>query len=257
MFGEGFVRKARNGMSPLTIVASRTGHMSRRPRFAGVSVSGPNPMATWGIALQIADGEYDYPDLVPRKADKVIDVGANIGLFSLWAALRGASVTAYEPAPVNYEHLVQNVRRRPVSPIQAAVVADKDGSDTVTLYLDERDPVRNTLLGHDIETRAPMMLRTTVPAVAMSHVLSDSCDLLKLDCEGAEFQLILEADDATLRRTSRIIVEFHRVAGEPDDLLARLRAANFDARILAEDPRHSVGMIGAIRSGTAGRAAGP
>jgi hypothetical protein len=44
----------------------------------------------------------------------------------------------------------------------------------------------------------------------------------------------------------RIVLEVHRVAGEPAALLERLRASGFRARILAgENPAEPVGMIGA------------
>jgi len=53
---------------------------------------------------------YDYALLRLSKGDIVIDVGAHIGVFTLAAALRGASVLSLEPDPENFELLQENIR---------------------------------------------------------------------------------------------------------------------------------------------------
>ena len=91
-----------------------------------MKLTGPDNVATWDIALQIAGGEYDYPGYVPRRGDRVVDIGANIGIFSLWAARRGATVTAYEPGVETFAHLAQNVADRRVTARHAAVVGEAE-----------------------------------------------------------------------------------------------------------------------------------
>lgn len=53
--------------------------------------------------------------------------------------------------------------------------------------------------------------------------------ILKLDCEGCEYDAILSSDLMTLRSFSEMIVEYH---GKPMTLIEKLRAAGFDVRIL-------------------------
>jgi hypothetical protein len=79
--------------------------------------------------------------------------------------------------------------------------------------------------------------------VTLADVVGVGCDLLKLDCEGAEFDALLSADDETLRRAQRIILEFHRIVGSPDVIVDRLEAAGMDVNVLWEI--ESVGLIGA------------
>ena len=87
-----------------------------------------------------------------------------------------------------------------------------------------------------------------VPTVTLADVVGSGCDLLKLDCEGAEFEALLAADDDTLLRAQRIILEFHRIAGSPEMIVDRLEAAGMEVDTLAAS--ESVGLIGArARSG--------
>ena len=78
----------------------------------------------------------------------------------------------------------------------------------VGLYIHEERSTRHTLVGHEIGTGAPLTDHVVVPAVPIAEVLVDGCDLLKIDCEGAEFEILAEASDETLRRARRVVVEF-------------------------------------------------
>lgn len=233
-------RRSREGLS----FASHLGHklgLEVRPRFAGVALSAPDAETAWTVALQIAIGEYRSPGLTPEPGWRVVDVGANIGVFSLWAERLGADVTAFEPEPRTFESLVTNVAGRRVSPTQAALVGQS--VPTVRLYLSELISTRHTVLGKEIESGEPLRDYVDVPAVTLADVVGSGCDLLKLDCEGAEFEGLLRADDETLRRAQRIILEFHRVFGSPEALVERLEAAGMAVNVLGGN--EAVGLIGA------------
>lgn len=248
MLGEGFTRKTRNGLSARSVMADRLGRTTQPPVFAGVSIEAPDRSAAWGIAVQIANGEYDYPAFRPEEGDTVIDIGANVGLFSLWAQRRGASLTAYEPAPATYDCLVRNVKGRSIDVLHAAVVGVAPPSGTVDLFLHDEESVCNTLVGRDIQNGGELADTTSVPAIGIADVLSGDCDLLKVDCEGAEFEILRAASDEVLRRARRIILEFHRVAGDPAELVTRLQNAGFETTILdGEDEQAPYGVLGAVR----------
>ena len=186
-------------------------------------------------------GRYRWPGLTPEPGWRVVDVGANIGVFSLWAERLGAEVSAYEPEPRTFALLVANMAGRRISPKQAALVGK--AAPTVRLYPSELDSTRHTAAGKEIESGEPLRDFGDVPTVTLADVVGSGCDLLKLDCEGAEFDALLGADDDTLRRAKRIVLEFHRVAGSPEVIVERLEAAAMKVDLLAET--ESVGLIGA------------
>jgi FkbM family methyltransferase len=244
----GFVRRSREGLSPVSQVADRLGRTNRAPRFAGVPLSAPDRVAAWDISRQIADGEYSFPGLVPQKGEHVIDIGANIGVFALWASKKGASVTCYEPGPETFECLVLNAAGRPIKVMHAAVVGHSNPEGRVRLYLHEERSTRNTLLGREIGSGQELTSHVDVPAISIEEVLADACDLLKVDCEGAEFDIFDGIDAAVLRQARRIILEFHRTAGDPELLLQRFADSGFHAQILeGADPSDAFGVIGAHR----------
>lgn len=191
--------------------------------------------------MQVASGEYRRPGLTPERGWRVVDVGANIGVFSLWAEQLGAQVTAFEPEPRTFASLVTNVEGRRISAKQAALVAE--AGPEARLYLSDVRSTRHTLLGKEIESGAPLRNFVDVPTVTLADAVGSECDLLKLDCEGAEFDALLRADDEVLRRARRIILEFHRIAGSPDVLVDRLGASGMEVSVLADDG--PVGLIGA------------
>jgi len=239
--------RSREGLSFTSHLAHKLG-FAVRPRFAGVSLSAPDDHTAWMVTLQIAVGEYRWPGLTPGPGWHVVDVGANIGVFSLWAERLGADVVAFEPEPRTFASLVANVAGRRISPRQAALVGV--AAPSVRLYLSELDSTRNTAMGKEIESGEPLHDFVDVPTVTLADVVGSGCDLLKLDCEGAEFEALLGADDDTLRRAQRIILEFHRIAGSPEVLVDRLEAAGMEVELLAEND--AVGVLGARLSPSPG-----
>ncbi len=231
----------REGLSFSSQFARRLG-LSVRPRFCGVLLDAPDATTAWTVAWQIAIGDYRWPGLTPEPGWRVVDVGANIGAFSLWAERLGAHVIAVEPEPKTYSSLVTNVAGRRVSPRQAALVGEP--APAVRLYLSGVRSTRHTLLAKEIESGAPLREFIDVPTVTLADVVGQGCDLLKLDCEGAEFEALLHADDETLRRAQRLVVEYHRIGGEPEEIVDRLKAAGLDVNVLWDS--EAVGAIGAL-----------
>lgn len=241
------IRLSRQGLSPISQVARRLGH-GGPPRFAGVTLSAPDEVSSWGIAYEVAGGEYSFPGFEPRPGDRVIDVGANIGIYALWAARRGAKVIAYEPMPATFAHLSSNTRKHTVEPVQAAVVGTAETGGKVRLYLHEERSTRHSLLGREVETGEQLERHVDVSAVTIDEVLADDCDLLKVDCEGAEFEIFQQVEDSSLRRTARIVLEFHRAIGNPALLLDRLGGSGFLAEVVTgTDPTQQAGVIVARR----------
>jgi FkbM family methyltransferase len=186
--------------------------------------------------------------VTPEKNDKVSGVGANVGVFSLWAARRGATVTAYEPGPKAFDHLAANTRNAAVTPIHAAVVGTAPADGVVRLFLHEKS-THNTLANREI-TGDPFSSFAAVPAVEIDDVLVTGCELLKVDCEGAEFETLAAARDHSLRQVRRMIIALHGAAGDPQTLLDGQTEAGFDAAIVhGAFPDGPFGVIAASRDG--------
>jgi FkbM family methyltransferase len=155
-------------------------------------------------------------------------------------------VLAFEPDPETFACLTSNTAEKSVTPVHAAVVGSPRA--TAKLYRSSILSTRNTLTGHEILSGEEIYDSVDVPTITLDDVLAVPCDLLKVDCEGAEFEMLSAVSDQALSRARRIILEFHRTAGDPETLIRRLGSAGFDTTILVgASPHEPIGLIGARR----------
>lgn len=145
----------------------------------------------------------------------VIDIGANIGVFSLYAVSRGASrVFAFEPNREAYDVLVRNIESNNLSskilPFNLAVGGG--GYDTVNIP--RVSSAHNRTLKLVSESHKDQY--DTVSCITLEKILSASgvehVDLLKMDCEGAEYEILEGTSDRTLSSIQRLRMEYH---GQP------------------------------------------
>lgn len=144
---------------------------------------------------------------VPQSGWTVVDVGANIGAFSVWAAGKmGASgrLLAIEPNPVSFRELERSIRDLAVD-ATAFAVAGGDVEGEVTLHFQPGYTVSSSLTGFDAATESATVPMRRLDALfdetGISHV-----DLLKIDVEGAE-ELVLRGAGEALSRVDRVVLE--------------------------------------------------
>lgn len=254
-----WTRGIRNGMSPLSLLRYHLG-LSEEIRFRGVVVSQAPNQATYRTIEDVwMRGEYDIPGFIPQPGWRVIDVGANAGIYAMLSASRGARVVAYEPASDTFDRLRANTRRWNVDCRQAAVVGAPRGS--VRLFLHPLRDTRNTLFaaepgvtGTSREVAPPLPVNfahsVEVPAVPIDTVLAEPCTLLKVSCEGAEFEIFAHAP-SVLPRAERIILELHTEMrtshGGAEELVQLLRGAGFRVEIHETFPGMSRKFLTAVR----------
>jgi FkbM family methyltransferase len=194
-----------------------------------------DPEGTQAVARDIwCHGEYDVPGYKPQAGWRVVDIGGNVGLFAMHAASQGAHVVSYEPHPQSAACFRANTAKWEVKLHEAAVVGTNAGQP-MTLYLNPHRVNRHSLLAQDVKTGEALAQGIEVPTVSVSEVLAQPCDLLKVDCEGGEFDIFRNAGDA-LRNAERIIAEIHLNAGDVQEAVDAVQAAGFVTEL--RDPEH-------------------
>jgi FkbM family methyltransferase len=193
---------------------------------------------------------YDHPGFEIRPNDTVVDIGANMGIFVLWAAkqARQGKVLAIEPTSA-MDVLRLNVERNGLTnvvPIQAAAGRDGDKFEIVTY------PGFN-IVNHHASWRPMLMTRILIklrygwyqsePVVERAPVMSlkrmldengvDRLNYLKVDCEGGEYEIFRSLDDETFARIDRIAMEFHEYTPQQrhEELVAMLKNHGFTVEI--------------------------
>ncbi len=142
------------------------------------------------------------------SGETVIDIGANIGVFALYAATRasGVEVSSFEPFPKNAEYFIGNKEASNVSNIKFYQLAIGDGFGTRTLHVDD------SWILHSLTDKSSNESGLKVQCIPLDKAVKDvgeQCDLLKLDCEGGEYEILYSASDETLTQIKRIVCEFN------------------------------------------------
>jgi FkbM family methyltransferase len=201
----------------LTQVGAWIGRRSHLTRDVSIEMYGARHVVDlMGSEIYVLDELYrerlydQLADFVPGTASTVVDVGANVGMFAVRQARRGAQVYAFEPNPDCYRRLSRTVVENGLTDeISALNYAVGTGTGTATLSVPNNQTALGSLTIVDATTTtASAIVRMTsldqiLPALGVEHV-----DLLKIDTEGAEVD-VLRGAQRMLDCTDRIILEYH------------------------------------------------
>jgi FkbM family methyltransferase len=148
---------------------------------------------------------------LPIKGKVVIDVGANIGDSSIYFALNGAKkVIGLEPFPKIYHTAQDNVRSNNLSDKIIILLAGCCGPLTNSRF-SVVDPQTDSspgtpLVGSKNGVKIPLL---TLESILNEFKISPREVILKMDCEGCEYDSILSADESTLKKFGYILIEYH------------------------------------------------
>lgn len=193
-----------------------------------------------------------YAPLVPLGSANgergiILDVGAHVGTFSLWAhlALPARRLVCIEADPVTFAALNENVRHRldprGVELVNAAVL-DREGrgilgggvsdiSVTTSPLADNRCETTVSFIQSTSSSRRNADSRASVPVNRLETFFRGNVDILKLDIEGAELQVLADlSNGGRLQAMRQIVVEVGQASvasnqDEPEDADRRVMTA--------------------------------
>jgi FkbM family methyltransferase len=182
--------------------------------------------------------EYAAFRAATRPGDVVLDVGANVGayslLFALWAGPSGR-VFAFEPGSAARAGLEAHVRRNHL-PVTICPLAVSDVVGRAAFTTDA--PSGANALATVTTGRTEEVATTTIDAFCLERGIQP--DVIKIDVEGAELQVLRGARRVIAHPGVRVFVEFHpstwlRSGLRPEDLQAELDRQGLTPEALAPD----------------------
>lgn len=214
-------------------------HHAHETDFFARQIFVDNPMERYGMTL--------------REGDTVFDVGANIGLFTLFAHRQATNIRvfAFEPVPETFAVLRENVRLHGIrAELFACGLSDREQDTVFTFYPNEscmsgcysdagydRDTLRtilqnqssiskssaafDALVEHRMESRQIQCRLTTLSKIIADWNI-DRIDLLKIDVEKSELDVLRGLADRDWPRIKQIVIEAHRAQARLDEILALL-----------------------------------
>lgn len=140
--------------------------------------------------------------------DVVVDIGAHIGGYTVLVAKKGATVFSYEPELGNYSLLTRNVVANNCQSVKLYNRAVSSGKGTVILNVD----IKGTGL-HSLYQSTSACKKTEVASVSLHDVITmnhlKKIQVLKIDTEGAEYDILLPARSSDLAKIQTVILEYH------------------------------------------------
>lgn len=159
-------------------------------------------------------GEYSKKGFEIDDNDLIIDVGAHIGLFSLLASqfCKKGKIFSFEPIKENFELLKENVRINGIRNISIFNEAVSDISSKITLYQNEDEA------GHSkfVKTFNSVQVNAISIKEFFDNKNIENCNLLKLDCEGSEYEIIESLPTNYFNKLDKIIIEYHLADTKPE-----------------------------------------
>jgi FkbM family methyltransferase len=192
------------------------------------------------------DEDYKFLNV---KNKVVIDIGANIGDSPLYFALSEAKkVIALEPYPYSFNYALKNVE---INNMGGKIMLLNAGYGRDSEIFVEENKI--TDLGTDLtpSTDGKKIKVYSLKTLMYDYNLNDEL-ILKIDCEGCEYNLLNE-DNETLRKFTRIQIEYHYGY---DKIVNKLKECDFDVKYTkpkkayirsASTPNMSIGWIYAER----------
>lgn len=193
----------------------------------------------WGF---LQNGEYEPAETelvksIVKPNMKCLDIGGNIGYYTILMAKLGAHVWTYEPEPSNFELLWKNIQTNflddgRVSIWQQAVTDDFGKSK---LYLCDASHGMHRMFKSKHCDKA-----IDVETVSLNWEFSNiKIDFIKIDVEGSESQVISGIQDIIKNGKPKMLIEFHpptleEAGTDPEAIYEYLELMNYEIYLVPD-----------------------
>ena len=158
----------------------------------------------------LIENQYPFKEIL-KPGYKIVDIGGQAGFFSILASEilgKEGKVYSFEPSKSNFKQLTRNMKLNKTSNITSYNKAVIGGSETkVNLFLSDQNVGAHSLLNRKNSKKNKVESTNLRKFFIESKV--KKIDLLKIDCEGGEYDILLKTPRDIFRKIDMIILEQH------------------------------------------------
>jgi FkbM family methyltransferase len=164
----------------------------------------------WVIKETFINRWYERASCALQPGWIVVDIGAALGDYSVWAAgqLTEGKVIAVEPYPSSVDLLKKNLEINNCRNVKVMETAVMGNRGTSRISGSSGSGARNSAYQTSDEISS-----ISVNTISLQDLLDQNdisvCDYLKLDCEGAEYEILFASTPDLFNRLPRICMEIH------------------------------------------------
>jgi len=207
------VRKKR----PLTIVT--------KPNAVEFKVS-PSLYLVFKEIFMVDVYNIDYLISLLPSSPTVIDIGANAGFFDilLLSKLKDSKIYAYEPVPSNVLYIESLLKennwiRSQVKLFPKAVTgADSGGLELFMEDTADNQVVASVFNGFNVNNTKKIKVESITLTQIINDIGSKTIDLLKMDCEGSEYDIVYNTPKELFERITNLFIEVHDIDKEKNNI---------------------------------------
>lgn len=179
-----------------------------------------------------------------RPDPLILDCGSNIGMSILYFkhVYPQSRIIGFEPDPAIFPYLQENITRNGLTNVQLVQAALAAQEGVMTFYSDGK---YGSCLAEHLPADIPEgWTRYEVPCVRLHDYLIEPIDFLKINIEGAEYEVLTDSENR-LRQVREMVIEYHHLPGLPRTLhktLELLHGQGFECLINDFDSETNPGV---------------
>jgi FkbM family methyltransferase len=221
-------------------------------RSRGLKFRVRGAMDVWSIKETFLDHFYEKYGFTIQPNWKIIDIGAGIGDYTLYTAMaqQNSKVFSFEPYPESFVLMQENLRLNAITNVQVFDEAIGAASGELILDLTGGEPLQfQSHLKKSVNVKKSLSISSLSLVDALTRLGLESCDLLKLDCEGAEYEILFGTPPPVLEHIRRIVMEYHDnlIQYDHTDLTRFLIEQGFQVETFPNPVHSHLGYLRAIR----------
>ena len=166
--------------------------------------------------------------------DIIVDIGAHVGYFTLISTKNASlgKIYSIEPHKESFEILKKNLLLNNITNVNAFNVAITKSTGKIRLYIDKDNQIGNTIIKNKNHNQSEYVDSFSLKDF-VSNNKNEKIDFLKIDCEGAEYEILMNASSSDLNKIKKISVEIHEkiVPYSKEVMIEKLEKHGFNIKL--------------------------
>jgi len=166
------------------------------------------------VFQEFSNDQYGLENIDIKETDTVIDVGANIGIFSIYVKKKfNCKVISFEPVPDIFELFKKNIELNGLS-LSDFQIHNKAITSEAGNVIKIGTPYDNS--GGSSKFYKTNWKINECITETLDNYLNIRCKYLKIDCEGSEYEIIPSIIDK-INNIENIGIEYHKIDNSPNN----------------------------------------